>query len=180
MRPKWLIPLGLAAIVMAVVGAYLLLRSTSTRGLPSADSRAYEETTKSFYRVLAQLQVGLLDAAKREFTRATELAPGEPAAWANLGITHLRLGEFDAAAAPIAKAAALVPGQSDVAFLQGRLETSRGRLDQGIAHLRRAVDLDRGGLRARYALAEEIERAGGADADVQGQQLLGEILHGRP
>ena len=180
MRSKWLVALGLAVIVMAVVGGYLILRSTSTAGLPAANSPAYEETTKSFYRGLAQLQVGLLDAAKREFTRATELAPGEPAAWANLGIAHLRLGDFDAAAAPIAKAAALMPGQSDVAFLQGRLDTSRGRLDEGIAHLRRAVDLDRGGPRARYALAEEIERAGGANADAQAQQLFEQILQIRP
>jgi tetratricopeptide (TPR) repeat protein len=180
MRAKWLVALGLAAIVMAVVVGYLIRRATSTRGLPSADSPAYEETTRSFYRGLAQLQVGLLDDAKREFARATELAPGEPAAWANLGIAHLRLGEFDAAVAPIATAAALMPRQSDVALLQGQLETSRGRLDEGIAHLRRAVDLDRGGLRARYALAEEIERAGGANADAQAQQLLEQILELRP
>ena len=160
-------------------------RITSSRAPPTAiclppGSPAYEQATSSFYRGLAQLQVGLLDDAKREFSKATALAPGEPAAWANLGLAHLRLGEFDAASEPIAKAAALSPGSSDLAFLQGRLETSRGQLEPGIADLRRAVDLDRTGLRARYALAEEIERAGGSGADAEAQQQFEQILQRRP
>jgi Tfp pilus assembly protein PilF len=177
MRLKW-IAVGIALIVAAAAGVVVVRRSTG--GLPSAGSTAYEETTKTFYRGLAELQVGLLDDAKREFSKATALAPGEPAAWANLGLAHLRLGEFDAAAAPIDRAAALLPGASDLALLQGRLETSRGRLEPGIAHLRRAVDLDRTGLRARYALAEEVERAGGANADTEAQQLFEQILQQRP
>jgi tetratricopeptide (TPR) repeat protein len=178
MRPKWIAAAGLGLIAAAVAGALVVRRSNV--GLPSASSPAYEETTRHFYRGLAQLQVGLLDDAKREFAGATELAPGEPAAWANLGIAHLRLGEFDAASEPITRAAALLPRDSDLALLEGQMETSRGRLDQGLAHLRRAVGLNRGGLRARYALAEEIERAGGANADAEAQLLLDQILQLRP
>jgi Tfp pilus assembly protein PilF len=177
MRAKWILTLALALAVVAG-GVYLARRQTS--GLPVAGSPTYEDTIRSFYRGLAQLQVGLLDDAKREFTKAAGLAPGEPAAWANLGISHLRLGEFAAAAEPIAKAAALLPNESGLELLQGRLEISRGRLDEGIAHLRRAVALDSGELRARYALAEEIERAGGADADTEAQQLFEQILERRP
>src|SRR5882672_9854807 len=173
MRSKWITAIGLGLIVAAVAGAVVVRRLAGR--LPSAGSPAYEETTQSFYRGLAQLQVGLLDDAKREFTRATELAPGEPAAWANLGVAHLRQGEFDAASEPIAKAAALLPRESDLALLQGRLETSRGRLDLGLAHFRQAVELDRSNLRARYALAEEIERAGGANADTEAQQQFDQI-----
>src|SRR6267154_3176350 len=177
MRAKWILTLGLALAAVAV-GAYFVRRANG--GLPAARSPAYEETTRSFYRGLAQIQVGLLDDAKREFTKATVLAPGEPAAWANLGIAHLRLGEFEAASEPIAKAAALLPGESDLALLEGRLETSRGRIDQGIALLRRAVELNPTALRARYALAEEIERSGGANADAESQQLFEQILQSRP
>ena len=179
MRSKWVPVVGIGLIALAGAAVFMVRRSTA--GLPSAGSPTYEQTTASFYRGLAQLQVGLLDDAKREFAKATTLAPGEPAAWANLGLAHLRLGEFDAAAEPIERAVALRAGRSsDLAFLQGRLETSRGRIEPGIAHFRRAVDLDPAGLRARYALAEEIERAGGANADAEAQQLFEQILQRRP
>jgi tetratricopeptide (TPR) repeat protein len=181
MRATWIAAAGLAlALVAAGVGAYYYFARAANSDLPSAGSPAYEQTTSSFYRGLAQLQVGLLDDAKREFSKAAALAPGEPAAWANLGLAHLRLGEFDAASGPVARAVALLPGSSDLALLQGRLETSRGQLEPGIAHLRRAVDLDRTGLRARYALAEEIERAGGSGADAEAQQQFDQILQRRP
>jgi tetratricopeptide (TPR) repeat protein len=181
MRATWIAVAGLAlALVAAGVGAYYYFARAANRDLPAAGSPAYEQTTSSFYRGLAQLQVGLLDDAKREFSKAAALAPGEPAAWANLGLAHLRLGEFDAASEPVARAAALLPGSSDLALLQGRLETSRGQLEPGIAHLRRAVDLDRTGLRARYALAEEIERAGGSGADAEAQQQFEQILQRLP
>jgi len=178
MRAKWVPVVGIGLIALAGAAVFMVRRSTA--GLPSAGSPTYEQTTASFYRGLAQLQVGLLDDAKREFAKAAALAPGEPAAWANLGLAHLRLGEFDAAAEPIDRAVALRPDESGLALLQGRLETSRGRMEPGIAHLRRAVDLDPAGLRARYALAEEIERAGGANADTEAQQLFEQILQRRP
>ena len=184
MRGKWLgtelIWIGVLVIglAIAVTSRYMIGRSRSR--LPAPGSPVYEETTRDFYRGLAELQVGLLDDAKREFTRTTELVSNEPAGWANLGLAHLRLGEFDAAAAPIERAVSLAPRSSDVVFLQGRLETSRGRLDEGIAHYRRAVELDAGNMRARYALAEEIERAGGPNADAEAQREFESILKARP
>jgi len=181
MRATWIAAAGLAlALVAAGVGAYYYFARSANADLPAAGSPAYEQTTSSFYRGVAQLQVGLLDDAKREFSKAAALAPGEPAAWANLGLAHLRLGEFDAASEPVAKAVALLPGSSELALLQGRLETSRGQLEPGIVHLRRAVDLDRTSLRARYALAEEIERAGGSGADAEAQQQFEQILLRQP
>jgi tetratricopeptide (TPR) repeat protein len=176
MRGKWI---GVVAIVVALAATGLYVLRSRNR-LPAPDSPVYEETIRNFYRGLAELQVGLLDDAKREFTKTTELVSGEPAGWANLGLAHLRLGEFDAAAAPIERAVSLAPRSSDVVLLQGRLETSRGKLDEGIARYRRAIELDPANMRARYALAEEIERAGGPDADVRAQQQFDEILKARP
>src|SRR6185369_6213445 len=176
MRGKWI---GVFVVVLAIAatGGYMLVRRNR---LPAPGSPKYEETTRTFYRGLAELQVGLLDDAKREFTKTTELVPDEAAGWADLGLAHLRLGEFDAAAPPIERAVSLAPGSSDVVFLQGRLETSRGKLDEGLAYYRRAVEIDSANLRARYALAEEIERAGGANADAEAQQQFEEILRLRP
>ena len=164
---------GLAAVLTLAAGC-------SRPRLPNVNSPAYEDTTRNFYRGLAELQVGLLDDAKREFGKTTELAPDEPAGWANLGLAHLRLGEFDAARPPIEKAVSLDPKSSDLLFLRGRLQTSQGKLDEGIADYKRAAELDPGNVRVRYALAEELERAGGSNGDADAQQLFETILSARP
>src|SRR5947208_8338614 len=101
-----------------LVAAALVVAAAGCSRLPSADSPVYEDTTRSFYRGLAELQVGLLDDAKRDFGKATELVPDEPASWANLGLAHLRLGEFDSAATPIEKAVSLSPSTGDLLFLR--------------------------------------------------------------
>src|SRR5881394_1087764 len=163
-----------------IVALAIAAASCSRNRLPAPDSPVYEETTRAFYRGLAELQVGLLDDAKRDFGKGTELVPGEPAAWADLGLAHLRLGEFDAAAAPIEKAVSLSPSTSDLVLLHGRLQTSRGKLDEGIADYRRAAALDPSNMRVRYALAEELERAGGPNADAEAQRLFEAILKARP
>jgi Tfp pilus assembly protein PilF len=167
-----------ALVAAAATGTYLVLNQR--RGLPAQGSLAYEQTTRRFYRGLAGLQVGLTDAARQEFVQATELAPGEPATWANLGLAYLRLGDFDAAAPAIERAAALAPSASDIAFLKGRLEIARGRRDEGIASLRRAVELDPRGLHARTALIQEVENAGGPDADNEAQRLLEALVALQP
>ncbi len=124
--------------------------------------------------------MGLVDAARQEFVQASELAPGEPAVWANLGLAYLRLGDFAAAAPAVERARDLAPSSSQVAFLVGRLETSRGRRDEGIASLRRAVELAPRGLQVRTALIQEVENAGGADADAEAQRLLEELFTLQP
>ncbi len=165
--------LGSGLVALAVGGYVLSLRKDR---LPSQDSPIYEDMTRQFYRGLASLQVGLLDDAKSAFKRSTELVPGEPAAWANLGLAHLRLGEFDEASLALDRASALAPSSGEVAFLQGQMETARGRPDAAIARFRRAVDLVPRGLRARYALAQEIESAGGPGADAEAQRLLDQVI----
>ena len=78
-----------AVLVCVAVGAYWLVRRRDR--LPPANSQAYEDVVRRFYRGLASLEVGLLDDAKREFAEATVVVPNEPASWANLGLARLRL-----------------------------------------------------------------------------------------
>jgi FG-GAP-like repeat len=106
--------------------------------------------------------------------------PGEPAAWANLGLANIRLGDFETAVPLVQRATNLAPENSEIELLFGQLETSRGRLDEGIAHLRRAVQLGPRDLRPRAALAQEVERAAGQDADQEAQRLIEELLNLRP
>ena len=146
----------LAALAAAGAAIYLL---TAPR-LPAQGSAQYEEMLRAFYRGLAELEVGLLDNARQDFARATQVIPEEPAAWANLGLALIRLGDVEAAADPIGRAATLAPSDPQVALLAGRMEISRGQVDAGLAQLRRAAELDPQNLRARFALTEEIERSG--------------------
>ena len=96
-----------AIVVAGVVGGFLVRRSRSI----SPDSPVYEEVTRAFYHGLAALEVGLLDDARSGFTKVTEIAPAEAAAWANLGLTELRLGEADRASQAIERAASLAPSR---------------------------------------------------------------------
>ena len=166
--------LALVAVVAiaAIVGGVIVTRS---RALPAPGSATYETATRAFYKGLAELEVGLLDDAKREFTTVTTTVPKEPAAWANLGLAHLRLGELDAAEEPITRAMTLAPENAGFALLAGRMEIARGRLDEGVAHIRRAVELAPNGLEARFALAEELDRSAAPDADAQALAQLDEL-----
>ena len=167
---------GAIGLLAVLAGSYVW-----RRGRPLAvDAGTYEQTVSTFYRALASLQVGLLDDAKTGFAKATQLVPGEPAGWANLGLAEIRLGDFEAALKSVQQAAALDPKSSEIEFLFGQLETSRGRLDEGIAHLRRAVELDPRAPRPRGALAQELERSGGSDGDKNAQQAYEDLLALRP
>jgi len=171
-----LLLLSLVLVVVAI-GAMLVWRA---RALPAPGSNTYEETTRAFYHGLAALEVGLLDDARQQFTSATMLVPREPASWANLGLAQLRLGELEAAAEPVERALSLAPDNSDLVLLAARMETARGRLDEGVARLRQAVVLDAQGLRTRFALAEELSRLGSAEADTEAQALLDELATRAP
>ena len=62
--------IALALVAAAAIGTYVASRQR--RGLPSPGTDAYEQTIRHFYRGLAGLQVGLVDAARQEFVLASE------------------------------------------------------------------------------------------------------------
>ena len=142
-------------------------------GLPSAGSQAYRDFCTAFYTGLAGLQSGEDVRAKDDLTRASQLAPGEPAAWANLGVFELRRQEFDAALKSAETARSLAPGSSRIEALLGQIQSKRGDVAESLAHLQKAISLDGKNLKAIYALAMETERQGN---DKQTQQTLEQLL----
>ena len=124
----------LAGVLLAGAAIFLVVRGRGP-SLPAPGSAPYEEMTRAFYWGLSALEVGLLDDARQQFTKATTIVPQEPAAWANLGLTQLRLGELDAAAAPVDRALALAPDNGDLVLLAARMEAARGRLDEAVMGL---------------------------------------------
>ena len=156
-------------------------RSTeSSLKLPVKNSKEYNDTVRAFYVGLAALQVGDDVRAESELTKATQLAPDEPAAWANLGLLSLRQRNLDAAAERLEKARSLMPDNSRIYVLIATLESARGRSPEAITNLRKAIELDPKNTRALYMLAEETERQGGDESAAEVQNLLKKILELQP
>ena len=151
---------GLAgALVAAVAGC------GSSDKLPDPGSAEYRNAVAAFHVALAALQVGDDATADNRLATMTRLAPGEPAGWANWGLLALRQRNFDVAATRLDRARSLAPQDAHVMQLAGMLERNRGRTSEAIDDLRKAVALDPRDVQSRYALAQEIERQGGAGAD---------------
>ena len=149
-------------------------------GVPPAGSAEYEETVRVFYRGLASLEVGLLSDARDQFVRASELAPREPAIHANLAVAQVGVGDDAGATTALETAYALAPDSAEVAFLQGQLASFSGRSVEAVIQYRRAAALDGGHERARFALAQELERSG-AETDLpEARRWLEEVLARRP
>ena len=158
----------------------LLLSGCHSTGLPKPATQAYLDEVTAFYVGLAALQVGDDVRADSTLERATQLATGEPASWANWGLLALRQGNFDAAAQRLARAQKLAPQNDQLHYLTGVLESKRGNPSQAIVELRQAVQLNPRNLRATYLLAQEVERQGDANGEAEFQQLLQKILAAQP
>lgn len=149
-------------------------------GLPSPESKEYRDLVTAFYVGLAGLQTGEDTRAKEKLTLATQIAPGEPASWANLGLFNVRQQEFDAAFEMAEKARSLAPDNSQIEALLGFIESKRGKLAEAIAHFKKAVELDGKNLKALYALAQETERQSTDTSDADAQKLLENVLAVQP
>lgn len=152
----------------------------SRDGLPSPSTKGYEQVVSAFYVGLAALQVGNDVLADSSLRQATEIAPGEPAAWADWGILALRQRNFEPAADRFNRALQLVPRSGRIEFLLGLLSSDRGDTQGAIDNFRKAVRLDPKDPRALYALALAVERQEGAGSAEQFQQLIEQILVARP
>jgi len=168
--------------IIVLVLAFLLVAAACRPGanLPPRSSSAYNEIVRAFYIGLAALQVGHDVQADSKLAQVTQLAPTEPAGWANWGILVLRQRNFDAAAERLERARSLASDNDQIYYLVGLLESSRGRTAEAIAALRKAVELNPKNLIATYKLAEEIERQGDESGTAEFQQLLQQILKVQP
>src|SRR6476646_8702837 len=123
--------------------------------LPGRSSPQYNEIVRTFYIALAALEVGHDVAAEAKLAQFTQLAPAEPAGWANWGLLALRQKNFDVAAERLERARSLANDNSNIYYLVGLLESSRGKTPEAIAALRKSVELDPKNLITTYKLAEE-------------------------
>ncbi len=148
--------------------------------LPGRGTSEYNELVRTFYIGLAALQVGHDVQADAKLAQFTQLAATEPAGWANWGLLALRQRNFDTASERLERARTLAPDNTNIQYLLGLLESSRGKSPEAIAALRKAVELDAKNLFAVYKLAEEVERQGDEQSTAEVQSLLQKILSAQP
>ncbi|MFZ0663890.1 MAG: FG-GAP-like repeat-containing protein [Acidobacteriaceae bacterium] len=170
-----------AAAAASLVAAALILAGCHSRsGLPNPSSPTYAKLVSAFYVGLSALQVGNDVRAESKLQQATQIAPGEPAPWADWGILALRQRNFSPAAERLNRARKLAPKNGQIYYLLGLLGTARGDSQQAIANYRKAISLDPKNLRALYALASETERQQAAGSEQQFQGLIQRILADQP
>ena len=149
-------------------------------GLPKPGSAQYRSFVSAFYIGLGGLQSGEDVRAKDYLTRATQLAPGEPAGWANLALLQARQQEYDAAFQSIEKAHDLTPSNGRIEALLGAVESKRGNVAAALNDLKKAVSLDPNNLKAEYLLAQETERQAAENSDAEARESLQAILKTQP
>ena len=108
--------------------------------------------------------------------KMTTMAPEEPAGWANLGLFQLRGNQLAEAAKSLDKARDLAPPNAGIEKILGLLTERTGDLPGTIAHFRKAVDLAPDDLRARYALAQQLERLATPEGNAEYQATIQAIL----
>ncbi|HEX6719880.1 MAG TPA: FG-GAP-like repeat-containing protein [Pyrinomonadaceae bacterium] len=158
----------------------LLGACRSANNLPTRSSPQYNDLVRTFYIGLAALQVGHDVQADAKLAQFTQLAPAEPAGWANWGLLALRQRNYDTAATRLNQARDLAPNNSDIFYLLGLLESSRGNTPEAINDLRKSVEQDPKNLIATYKLAEEVERQGDEKSAQEFQSLIQKILAAQP
>lgn len=169
--------IALTFISYIMLGAVACHRGGS---VPAPGSKDYSATVSSFYVGLSALQVGDDVRAESTLSQVTQLAPGEPAGWANWGILALRQRNFDVASERLNHALKLAPHSDQIYYLRGILESDRGNSQAAITDLRAASQLNPDNVRAGYALAAEIERQGDPNSNAEYERILQQILRAHP
>ncbi|HEY6446237.1 MAG TPA: FG-GAP-like repeat-containing protein [Acidobacteriaceae bacterium] len=158
----------------------MLAASGCHSDLPKTESAQYQQFVKAFYVGLAAMQVGNDARADDSLHQATQLAPGEPAAWADWGLLALRQRNYDLAKERLDRASALEKNSGSIESMLGILESDRGNSGAAIDDFRKAAALMPANPRVAYSLAQEIERQGGTDSEAQVEQILQQMLAGQP
>jgi Flp pilus assembly protein TadD len=178
-RRKILLVAGALALAAAVVA---LIATHSRRPVPppALDDSRYEEYVESFETGTAALDVGRDDLALASLSRAIEMIPGEPAAWANRGLMFLRQNRAAETARDLNKAQELAPESPEIDSLLGSFAKEQGQFDQAVGYLRRAAERRPQDIAVQFALAQVVEQAAAADSGQEYQRLMDAILSVQP
>jgi Tfp pilus assembly protein PilF len=160
---------------LAILFLLLLAAAVACSRAPAISDETARQAVTAFYVSLAALQTSQDVLARSELEKLIAAVPDEPAGWANLGLLLLRQQQTDEAETRLAKAMALAPRNAPIARLNALAASRTGAVPEAIAAWRRAIALDGGDLKAPFALAQELERAGGDASEREALTLLQQL-----
>ncbi len=117
-----------------------------------------DELTAYFYyrREQAEMQCRMFQQAVDDIDRAIRMEPGNPLYHAERAVVYYRIGEFAEALSSARKGAELDSNFGDAYRLMGLCQLKLAQREEGLANLKKAVDL--GDESARDVLKEETEK----------------------
>ena len=109
---------------------------------------------------LASARLGQRGRARAAFTRATELAPGDPTPWVELAMLDEAVEDLSGAEEHLERAIEVAPLDVDAWAELGRVRYQQRRFDEAAEAFERLVAVDGGGLLSRLWLGRALRRAG--------------------
>lgn len=172
--------------------ALLMLFSLGCPNKPSGESsspngtsltpNSYQQLVSAFFVALRSYEVGdklgeFKAIALKQMEEAAKLAPKEPAIWINLALIQQgAMANSEGAIKALEQAQSLVPNNSDVQALYGYMLVRQGKIPEGVAKLKHALELDPKNMKACYQLADALTQNGLPDAPAQTKELLDKVL----
>ncbi len=117
-------------------------------------SEAYNSTVTAFYSGVSAMEVGEDLRARAKLTLVTELAPTEPATWANLALMAMRQNDLETAQMHLNRALELDSTNSEIRLLAAAYARMTDDISMQLKHLRSVLSADSLNMRALFELVE--------------------------
>ena len=140
----------------SVIGAILIFLMFGCRGpeVVRPGSEAYNSTVTAFYSGVSAMEVGEDLRARAKLTLVTELAPTEPATWANLALMAMRQNDLETAQMHLNRALELDSTNSEIRLLAAAYARMTDDISMQLKHLRSVLSADSLNMRALFELVE--------------------------
>lgn len=161
-------------------------KESTTPGDVALTAPQYQQLVSSFYVALRSFEVGeklgeFKAIAVNQMQEATKIAPKEPAIWFNLAlIQQVAMANSDEAIKALEQAQTIAPNNSDVQALYGFILVRQGKMPEGVAKYKHAIELDPNNMRARFQLADAVTQYGLPDAATIAKEQLEKVLEKYP
>ena len=152
-----------ASVGTILASTIILSGCFGNKGLPQPGTPEYKQTVSAFTIGTVALETANLNLIEPNLKKSTELAPGEPATWANLGLHFLRTNRTPEAEAAIKKANELGGTSEGLTMLSGLLAEKNGKFGDALSLYRKAADANPRNVKAWYLVAQMADRESGAD-----------------
>ena len=154
----------------------LALATQSCRSKPASVDDLFTARTLG----LTYLQRNQLPEAEVQFKKLVDLAPNDPAGYANLGLTYFQGGPFQEAEERLVRARELDPSSTEVGLMLAKLYSVTGRTTEARATLEKLRASAKGDAHVLYALADLDARSADGASQSRYEARLREVLAASP